>query len=109
MEQIIVQYKVKAGRIAENEAHINKVFEQLREREPSGIRYASFKLRDGVSILHFVSVETTDGSNPLCDLPAFKEFTASASERLDGPPVVTHLNEFRSYRFFSDASFDPDR
>ena len=67
MEQIIVQYKVKPGRTAENEAFISRVFDQLREHQPSGIRYPSFKLRDGVNFIHFVSVETADGSNPLSD------------------------------------------
>jgi hypothetical protein len=87
-------------------ARSSNSFESIR---PSGIRYASFKLKDGLSFVHFVSVETADGSNPLCDLPAFKAFTTSANERLDGQPVVTHLKEFRSYRFFSDTTADPDR
>jgi len=71
---LLVQYKVTAARDAENKAYISKVFEQLREHQPSGLRYASFKLRDGVSFVHIVSGETTDGPNPLTDLPAFKAF-----------------------------------
>ena len=103
MEQIIVQYKVKPGRTAENEAFISRVFQQLHEEQPSGIRYASFKLRDGVSFIHFVSVETADGSNPLSDLSAFQAFTNSAGDRIEGEPVVTRLKEFRSYRLFENT------
>lgn len=101
---MIVHYKVKEGRIAEKEAFISRAFEQLQELQPLGIRYATLKLRDGVSFVHFVSVETANGSNPLSELPAFKAFTASASERLEGQPLVTQLKGFRSYRLSSDGA-----
>ncbi len=104
MTNMLVQYKVKIGRAAENEAFISRVFEQLEEQKPSGIRYASFKLADGVSFIHFVSVETADGANPLCELSAFNAFTKSSSDRIDGEVVVTQLRPFRSYRVFGEPS-----
>lgn len=48
MKRMLVRYKAKADRAAENEQYIAKVFEQLRQTRPSGLRYASFKLDDGV-------------------------------------------------------------
>jgi hypothetical protein len=102
MKRVLVRYKVKADRVAENERYIAGVFEQLKREQPPGLRYASFKLGDGVSFVHIASHEAADGSNPLGQLPAFKVFTAEISERCEEPPVVVELNEIGSYRFFGE-------
>jgi hypothetical protein len=98
MRRVMVQYKVKADRAAENERYIQAVFAQLEREKPAGLRYASFKLDDGVGFVHIASVETAE--NPLAALAAFKEFTAQIKDRCDEPPVTTTLNEIGSYRFF---------
>jgi hypothetical protein len=102
MKRVMVRYKVKADRAAENEAYITKVIEQLKSEKPSGLRYASFKLNDGVSFVHIVSLEAADGSNPLGNLPAFKAFTAQIKDRCEEPPVAVDLSEVGSYRFFGE-------
>lgn len=98
----MVRYKVKADRAAENESYITRVFEQLKREKPPGLRYASFKLDDGVSFVHIVSLEAADGCNPLGELPAFKAFTAEIRDRCDEPPVAVNLQEVGSYRFFGE-------
>ena len=100
MKRIMVRYKVKSERAKENEKFIAKVFEQLNREKPAGLRYASFKLKDGVSFVHIVSLEAADGSNPLGELAAFKAFTAQISDRCEEPPVPVELSEVGSYRFF---------
>ncbi|MDH3318156.1 MAG: hypothetical protein OEO84_00510 [Betaproteobacteria bacterium] len=100
MRRIMVRYKVKADKAPENEVYIGNVFEQLQRDQPSGLRYASFKQADGVSFVHLVSLETPDGSNPLGELQAFKEFTAKIKDRCDEPPVAAELTEVGTYRFF---------
>ena len=100
MKQLMVRYKVKADKAAENEAYITKVFEQLESESPPGLHYASFKLDDGVSFVHIVSIEATDGSNPLGEMSAFKAFTAQIKDRCEEPPAATNLTEVGSYRFF---------
>ena len=102
MKRVMVRYKVKADRAAENESYITRVFEQLRHDTPPGLRYASFKFDDGVSFVHIVSHEATDGSNPLSELSAFKAFTAEIRDRCEEPPVAAELKEVGSYRFFGD-------
>ncbi len=62
MKRVMVRYKVKADRAAENENYISKVFEQLKNDRPSGLRYASFKLNDGVSFVHIVSIGSVRGT-----------------------------------------------
>lgn len=100
MKKLVVRYKVKAGKAAENQKLIEKVFEELHRNSPSGLRYASFKLGDGVSFVHIVSVETADGHNPLIETPAFKAFNAGIKDRCKEQPVLTEMTEVGSYRFF---------
>jgi len=40
MKRVMVRYKVKADRAAENENYTSKVFEQLKNDRPSGLRLA---------------------------------------------------------------------
>ena len=102
MKRMIVRYKIKADRAAENEAFIRGVFEQLEREKPSGLRYASFRAADGVSFVHIVSVETANGRNPLIELSAFKAFTSGVEDRWEDLPITTELNEIGSYRFFGE-------
>jgi hypothetical protein len=97
-----VRYRVKGDRAADNEAYIQKVFAQLERERPPGLRYASFKLDDGVSFVHIASIETADGSNPLLALEAFKDFGAQIKDRCEEPPLSVGLNEVGSYRFLTD-------
>jgi len=100
MKQVMVRYTVKSDRVEENERYINGVFEQLDREQTPGLRYASFKLDDGVSFAHIASNETADDSNPLVELPAFQAFVAGIKDRCEQPPVVAELSEIGSYRFF---------
>jgi hypothetical protein len=100
MKRMMVRYKVKPERASENEGYIARVFEQLEREKPAGVRYASFKLEDGVSFVHIVSNEAVDGRNPLSELSAFKTFAAGVKERCEEPPIVAELSEIGSYGFF---------
>lgn len=99
MKRVMVRYKVKPDRAAENEAYIAGVFAQLRREQPAGLRYASFKLEDGASFVHIAAIDTADGSNPLIQLAAFQAFTAGIKDRCAEPPVAVALTELGSYRF----------
>jgi hypothetical protein len=98
MKRVIVRYKVKPDRVAENEALVRAVYDELQRTAPDGLRYATFKLEDGVSFVHLA--ETEDERNPLSGLDAFKEFQKDIGSRCDEPPVVTELSEIGSYRLF---------
>jgi len=100
MKRVIVQYKVKPEKAAENQQFIERVFEELRAKAPKGIRYITFKSNDGVSFMHLVSVETETGANPLDQSPAFQAFQAGLSERFAEQPTFTTLEEVGSYRVF---------
>ena len=98
----MVQYKLKADRVAENERAVRAVYEELRQSRPEGLRYATFKLADGVSFVHVVSHESAGGANALTALPAFKAFIANIRERCETPPATTELQEIGSYGFFGN-------
>ncbi len=100
MKRTMVRYRVKADQVTENERYITAVFEQLEYERPAGLRYASFKLEDGVSFVHIVSHEAADGPNHLTELSAFKRFAANIQQRCLEPPVAVELHEIGTYGFF---------
>lgn len=102
MNRVIVRYRVKPERAAENERLIAAVFAELRERRPPGLRYASFKAADGVSFTHVASIESGDGKNPLSEMASFRAFTATIGERCDEPPVATQVSLLGAYRLLED-------
>lgn len=100
MRKVMVRYKLKADRVSENESFVRQVFAQLEQERPAGMRYATFKLDDGVSFVHIASLDAPEGTNPLTELSTFKAFTADIKDRCEEPPVSTKLNEVGSHEFF---------
>ena len=100
METTVVRYKDKADRADENRQYIKKVFAQLDENKPDGLRYVSFNLDDGLSFVHIAVVETADGKNPLPETSAFQDFVSDIKDRCDEPPVATKADIVGSYRLF---------
>jgi hypothetical protein len=96
MRQVMVRYKVKPNRVEENEQLVRAVYEELAASEPAGLRYATFRLDDGVSFAHIASVEGEH--NPLAEVEAFARFQAEVRDRCEEQPVVTELHEVGSYR-----------
>jgi len=94
----MVRYQVKPDQVDDNVRRIQAVFAQLDRDKPAGVRYASFRLPDGVSFVHIASIETSDGSNPLTALDAFKQFAGTINERAVEPPVTSELEAIGSYR-----------
>jgi hypothetical protein len=97
MKHVMVRYRVKPDRSQENEALVRAVYEELRHSRPAGFQYATYVMEDGVSFVHVASVDTEDGSSPLSQVKAFKEFTAGVEERCDEAPVVSELREIGSF------------
>jgi hypothetical protein len=95
MRRVMVRYTVKPGRAEENERLVRDVYDELHRTGPEGIRYATFRLADGVTFVHVASVETDDA--------AFARFQEAVAERCDVAPVVTELTEVGSYRLLGEA------
>lgn len=97
MKRILVRYKVKEGRVAENEQLVRAVYAELAETRPEGFRYVTFKLADGLSFVHLAELAGPD--NPLTGCRAFAEFQRGIRERCEEPPAASDLEEIGSYRF----------
>jgi hypothetical protein len=100
MKTTMVRYKVKPDRTAENEELVRAVYDELARTKPAGLRYATFRLEDGVSFMHVASVE--DGQSPLQQVDAFRRFTANIDDRCAEPPVATPVEPVGSYRLFGE-------
>ncbi|WP_051342109.1 hypothetical protein [Pseudonocardia spinosispora] len=96
---MIVQYRTHPETAEQNQRLVENVMAELSAGNPGGVRYAAFRLGDGVSFIHVV---TLDGdANPLADSPAFAEFQQGAESRLDGPPEPKPAQLIGSYRFLT--------
>jgi hypothetical protein len=100
MSVAVVRYRSKPDRADENQALVEKVFGELHVNAPEGLRYATFRLADGVSFVHVASIDTADGSNPLTQTPAFAEFLREIADRCDEGPVASEATVIGSYKFF---------
>jgi len=101
MSKVMVRYKVKPESAAENERLIRAVYAELERTTPDGLRYATFRLDDGVSFVHVAENDTEDGRSPLRDVEAFREFQQGVAERCAEPPVTAELHEVGSFRFWA--------
>ena len=100
MKRVIVRYRVKPERAEENRVFVEKVYAELNQTKPAGLRYATFRGSDGLTHFHIASVETADGDNPLMHSPAFAAFSAAVRDRCDEPPVAMDVDELGAYHFF---------
>ena len=100
MPEVMVRYRVRPDRVAENEELVRAVYDELAASKPAGLHYATFRLADGVTFVH---VAQHDEDNPLQTVAAFQRFQEGIRDRCDEPPVVTELQEIGSYRVFGEA------
>ena len=96
MGSSMVRYKVRPDRADENVALVQAVYAQLAAERPDGLRYATFRLPDGVSFMHVV-IDTDQPGRILGGLAAFKAFTDDIESRCDEPPEATELTLVGSY------------
>jgi hypothetical protein len=100
MKHAVVRYKVKPAAVAENERLVRDVYDELEAVAPAGLRYATFKLGDGVSFVHIA--QTEDGHTALPELAAFQRFQEGIRERCDEPPLVSGSEVIGSFRMFGE-------
>lgn len=96
MTKVLVRYRVKPDRVAENEELVRAVYAELADVQPGGLHYATFKLDDGVSFVH-LAVHADD--NPLAAIEAFARFQEGIRDRCDEPPAVAAVETIGAYRF----------
>ena len=97
MRRVMVRYKVKPDRAAENAALVRAVYDELDRTRPAGLRYGTFQLDDGATFVHLAAVDTEDGQNPLSEVKAFGQVQEHIRDRCDEAPVATALHEIGSF------------
>jgi hypothetical protein len=97
---VVVRYQTRPDAAERNQELVRQVFAELNRERPDGLRYAAFRLADGVSFVHVVTVEA--GVDPLSRSAAFAEFQRELGGRLAGPPVPSPATMVGSYRFGKD-------
>ena len=101
MRRVMVRYTVKQGQAEHNEELVRSVYDALHATQPEGLRYATFRLEDGLTFVHIAEVDGEQ--NPLTQMPAFGAFVAGIEERCDEPPVSSSLTCVGSFGLFAAA------
>jgi hypothetical protein len=91
----VIRYKTKAERAEENAELIRAVFAELASTGPAGVRYDAYRLEDGVSFVHVVTLDGDD--NPLMQNTAFAAFQDGIMDRLVDGPVTSTATAVGSY------------
>jgi hypothetical protein len=103
VKRVMVRYRVKPERASENVELVRAVYDELHETRPEGLRYATFKLEDGVSFVHLAEHDE-DGPSQLTQLASFKRFLEGIAERCDDPPVASEVSTIGAYRLLGESS-----
>jgi hypothetical protein len=93
----VVRYTTKPDSAEENARLIREVFAELASRRPSGLRYAAFRLDDGVSFVHVAELDDA-GRNPLAESEAFAKFQAGIADRCAEGPAAADATVVGSYQ-----------
>jgi hypothetical protein len=92
-----VRYETRPEAADSNQRLIEAVFAQLAADDPGGLRYAVFRLADGVTFVHVAIVEGE--TDPLPQLSAFAEFQRGHGDRTVRPPVLAEATLLGAHRF----------
>jgi hypothetical protein len=92
----VVRYRTRPETADENERLIQGVFAELAKDNPAGLRYAAFRLDDGVSFVHVAILDGAD--NPLAVSKAFGEFQSGVKDRCVDGPTPADARIVGSYR-----------
>ena len=92
----VVRYRTNPQDADENERLIRYVFAELAAGQPDGLRYASFRLDDGVSFVHVAVLDSDE--NPLSRSAAFARFQSGINDRCADWPVASDATVVGSYR-----------
>jgi hypothetical protein len=103
---VVVEYRTRPDAAEENQRLVEQVYAQLAREEPDGLRYATFRLTDGVTFIH---ISITEGAvNPLIRLSAFTEFQREISERYEELPRRLGASLAASYHFLAADAITDD-
>jgi hypothetical protein len=92
---LVVRYRTKPECAEENARLIGDVFAELARTSPQGLSYRAYRLDDGVSFIHAVTLSSS--VNPLTSSPAFAAFQVGIAERCEDGPTPANATEIGSF------------
>ena len=98
MKRIMIRYTVKPEAAEDNAELVRTVYEELDREGPPTLRYATFGLDDGVTIVPVAEGDAPDGANTLAGIGAFQRFREGLRERCAVLPVTAGLSTIGAYR-----------
>ena len=103
MNVLMIRSKFNEEHVADAQAAIEKFVHELEQSQLAGVRYASTRLSDGVTLVAFLEVESSEDparDNPLSALPAYADLLENLKQWQAGPPTVEQMTVIGSYRLF---------
>jgi hypothetical protein len=101
----VIRYRTKPECADENERLIRNVFAELASHKPDGLRYATFRLEDGVSFVHLAILDGEE--KPLATSRAFGEFQSGISDRCEEGPIPADATVIGNFLLLPDGSVRP--
>jgi hypothetical protein len=97
----VIRYKTKPESADENQRLVEGVYTELASRDPGGLRYATFRLEDGVTFIHIFMTDPDDAPNTMGGIAAFAEFQRGLADRCVEQPSAQGATIIGSYRLLS--------
>jgi quinol monooxygenase YgiN len=97
--QVMIRYTIKPDQAEQNAELLRDVYDELAATSPSGLRYATYQLDDGLSFVAFAEFDAEPGAAPHHRLASFQRYRSTLDERCQQPPAVTMLHEVGSFGF----------
>jgi hypothetical protein len=98
MPRMLIRYRAKPEKIAENERLIGDVFRELHAKAPPDARYLVLRLSDG-TFCHLVE----DAARTIPSLNAFAAFRQGGEERRLDEPQQLEATVVGNYRMLAES------
>jgi hypothetical protein len=97
----VIRYRTKPESADENQRLVEDVYAELAARDPGDMRYATFRLADGVTFIHIFMTDSDDTPNSMGEIAAFAEFQRELAQRCVEQPAAQAATVVGSYRLLS--------
>ena len=99
MNVLMVTSRIKEENLADAQASVDKLIQELKQAQLEGVRYAVTMLSDGVTIVAFLVLEPGQ-EHPLRTFPAYAELLENTGPWRAAPATADLMTVLGSYQLF---------